>query len=166
MRLSVLLFTLYPLVFGNSLEIMDVGGLCYIYPNSTRGCTGSSEVIGVLNGTSCSNLSTIGHNERTETNAVNVTVCGPHRQAGQELAWITADKSGLLKFQNIGGDTANCTIGKEFTVGTSCSALSDSSMKSATETPTSISSTRVVEVNTIASSSMEPTSPKPVSMDC
>lgn len=54
MRLSVLLFTLCPLVFGNSLEIMDVGGMCYIYSNSTRGCTGSSEVIAVLNGTSCS----------------------------------------------------------------------------------------------------------------
>ncbi|KAJ5556079.1 hypothetical protein N7513_003721 [Penicillium frequentans] len=155
---------------------MDVGGLCYIYSNSTRGCTGSSEAIAELNGTSCSimalfhwqspDFSTIGHNERTETNAVNVTVCGPHRQAGQELAWITADKSGLLKFQNIGGDSANCTIGKEFTVGTSCSALSDSSMKSATETPTSASSTKITGASTVGSSSMKPTSPKPVSMDC
>ncbi|KAJ5938303.1 hypothetical protein N7466_001437 [Penicillium verhagenii] len=166
MRLSVLLFILCPLVFGNTLEIIDVGGLCYIYSNSTRGCTGSSEAIGELNGTSCSNLSTIGHNKRTETDSVNVTVCGPHRQTGQELAWVTADKSGLLKFQNIGGDTANCSIGKEFTAGTSCSALSDSSIKSAAETPTSILSTKVIESSTVASSSMKPTSPKPVPMDC
>ncbi|KAJ5654871.1 hypothetical protein N7490_001874 [Penicillium lividum] len=152
MCLSVLLFTLCPLVLGNTLEIMDVGG--------------SSEAIAELNGTSCSDLSTIGHNERTETNAVNVTVCGPHRQAGQELAWITADKSGLLKFQNIGGDTANCTIGKEFTVGTFCSALNGSLIDTATEKPTSISSTKVGEVSTTASSSMKSMSTKPVSMDC
>ncbi|KAJ5778443.1 hypothetical protein N7520_001689 [Penicillium odoratum] len=166
MHLSVLLFTLCPLVFGDSLEIMDVGGLCYIYSNSTRGCTGSSEVIAVLNGTSCSNLSTIGRNKRTETNAVNVTVCGAQRQAGQELAWITADKSGLLTFQNIGGDTANCTIGKEFEVGTFCSALNGSSIETATEKPTLISSTKVIEFSTVAPSSMNLVPSKAVSMDC
>ncbi|KAJ5938424.1 hypothetical protein N7466_001558 [Penicillium verhagenii] len=163
MRFSVLLFTLCPVVFGNTLEIMDVGGVCYIYSNSTRGCTGSSEAIALLNGNSCSNLSTIGHNKRTETNAVNVTVCGPHRQAGQELAWITADKSGLLTFQNIGGDTANCTIGKEFKVGTSCSALNGSAIDTATEKPAPISSAKAIAV---ASSSVNPTPPKPASMDC
>ncbi|KAJ5556683.1 hypothetical protein N7494_000598 [Penicillium frequentans] len=150
---------------GNTLEIMDVGGLCYIYSNGTLGCTGSPEPIALLDDTSCSSLSTIYHQKRTKTNAVNMTVCGPHRQAGQELAWITADKSGLLTFQNI-GDTANCTIGKEFRVGTFCSALNGSSIGTATETPASISSTKVIEVSTIASSSMNPVPSKAVSMDC
>ncbi|KAJ5938317.1 hypothetical protein N7466_001451 [Penicillium verhagenii] len=166
MRFSVLLFMLCPVVFSNTLEIMDVGGLCYFYSNSTRGCTGSSEAIAMLNGTSCSNLSTIGHNKRTETNAVNVTVCGPHRQAGQELAWITADKSGLVKFQNIGGDTASCKIGKEFNVGTFCSALNVSSIETATKMPASISFTNVVETRTVASSTADSMPSKPVSTDC
>ena len=54
MRFSLLLFTLCPAVLGSTLEIMDVGGLCYIYSNSTRGCTGSLEAIALLEGTSCS----------------------------------------------------------------------------------------------------------------
>ncbi|KAJ5642791.1 hypothetical protein N7490_006791 [Penicillium lividum] len=110
-------------------------------------------------------LSTIGRNKRIETDAVNVTVCGPHRQTSQELAWITADKSGLLTFQN-SADTANCTIGKEFEVGTFCSALNGSSIETATEKPTLISSTKVKEVSTVAPSSMNPVPSKAVSMDC
>ena len=54
MHLSLVLLTLCPIVFGNTLEIMDVEGLCYIYSNSTCGCTGSSEPIALLDGGSCS----------------------------------------------------------------------------------------------------------------
>ncbi|KAJ5982291.1 hypothetical protein N7451_012391 [Penicillium sp. IBT 35674x] len=165
MRLSLLLFTLCPVVLGNTMENMDVDGLCYIYSNSTCGCTGSSEPIALLDGAFCSNLSTVDQHKRTETRAVNVTVCGPHRQAGQDLAWITADKSGLLTFQNIGGDTASCTAGKEFKVGAFCSALSGNLIKTPTETPASTSSAKVIGTSTVASNT-NTVPPKPSSMDC
>ncbi|KAJ5982371.1 hypothetical protein N7451_012471 [Penicillium sp. IBT 35674x] len=88
----------------------------------------------------------------------------PHRQAGQELAWITADKSGFSRFKT-SGDTANYTIGKEFKVGAFCSALSGSSIETLTDTPAAISSTKIIATSTVASNT-NPMPPNPTSMDC
>ncbi|KAJ5737435.1 uncharacterized protein N7483_002560 [Penicillium malachiteum] len=137
MRLLLIIYTFSSAALASTFEIIDVDGLCYIYSNRIWGCTGSSKPIGPLNGTSCSHLSVKNNGNWLRQDTINVTACGPARDTDHEQAYIVADQSGLLIFQNTAGNTANCTIGEDFHVGSICTALEDgwSTQKAPVATP-------------------------------
>ncbi|KAJ5701406.1 hypothetical protein N7488_008954 [Penicillium malachiteum] len=121
MRLFVIVGTLCSAALAGTFEIFDVNGLCYIYADRVWGCTGSSQSIGHLSGTSCANLSVHENDSWVRRDVVNVTACdSDHGQAH-----ILADRKGLLIFRNTDGNTANCTVGANFQVGSICTALDD-----------------------------------------
>ncbi|KAJ6016548.1 hypothetical protein N7540_011139 [Penicillium herquei] len=121
MRLFLILSTFCCAALAGTFEIFDVNGLCYIYADRVWGCTGSSQPIGHLSGTSCANLSVHENDSWVRRDAVNVTACdSDHGQA-----YILADRNGLLLFRNTDGNTANCTVGADVHVGSICTALDD-----------------------------------------
>ncbi|CAG8428356.1 unnamed protein product [Penicillium salamii] len=103
--------------FGNSLTVIDYNGLCAIWSDHNHGCTGSSEIFGLLKGNNCSDISGVVGGSRKSFDKLSVNTCGTLN--GLPVAWITIEKSGQLTFSNINGAQAMCKL-DNFQVGSSC----------------------------------------------
>ncbi|KAJ5543864.1 hypothetical protein N7494_005143, partial [Penicillium frequentans] len=176
LNLLLALFTSTSVVLGETLQVIDYEGQCFIYSTDNFNCTGVSELFAPRESTFCSSKKLTGDlpTMETEFSAVKVNLCGSY----QHIAWVEVYQSGLLYFHNDQGDEASCRIDKSFQKGSSCTVGSSSwtSTSGIGPAPTSSDTTSgpataaaaesATSTSTTATSSDPPIKAQASTMDC
>ncbi|KAJ5267487.1 hypothetical protein N7478_010295 [Penicillium angulare] len=117
MRFVPYLFTVgLPLTLAGRFQLYDVDGKCRIYSVDNWDCTGTSDPIGNLKGKTCDLKSGVADGPRF----MNVSICGHDAGNRSSVATVQLDDTGLIRFQNLQGQTASCTIDASLQVGSEC----------------------------------------------